>query len=242
MLLVLYHVAKPLFGDDKIFQAFTFQFPAQAGNIYGQCVVVNEAVTFPESCHERISGNCLASVLEKNLQNAELIFGKGDIVAVPGQGTAGRIEESTFVFQYISGSPEGIGAAENGLYFGSQDIHVKWFCNKIIGAAAHCHDHIHVIGSGGNKDDRYLRDSADFLTPVKTIVKWQLQIQQDELRIETGKFLYNIGKSCAQETSYPQEQRFFFRRFAMISSSSMIKIRYMGAPFCAGFMLIITCP
>ena len=75
------------------------------------------------------------------------------------------------MFQYISGSPEGIGAAENGLYFGSQDIHVKWFCNKIIGAAAHCHDHIHVIGSGGNKDDRYLRDPADFLTPVKTIVK-----------------------------------------------------------------------
>ena len=210
MLLVLYHVAKPLFGDDKIFQAFTFQFPAQAGNIYGQCVVINEAVTFPESCHERISGNCIAGVLEKNLQNAEFIFGKRDIVAVLGQGTAGRIEDSTFVFQYISGSPEGIGAAENGLYFGSQDIHVKWFCNKIIGAAAHCHDHIHVIGSGGNKDDRYLRDSADFLTPVKTIVKWQLQIQQDELRIETGKFLYNIGKIlCAGDIISPGTEILF---------------------------------
>ena len=149
-------------------------------------------------------------MLEKNLQNAEFIFGKRDIVAVPGQGTAGRIEESTFIFQYISGSPEGIGAAENGLYFGSQDIHVKWFCNKIIGAAAHCHDHIHVIGSGGNKDDRYLRDSADFLTPVKTIVKWQLQIQQDELRIETGKFLYNIGKIlCAGDIISPGTEILF---------------------------------
>ena len=119
---VSYHIAEALFGDDKIFQSFAFQFPAQTGNIYSQCVVVNEAVAFPESCHDRISGNCLAGVFQKDFQNTELIFGKVNIAAVPGQDTAGWIKDSTFVFQYISRSSEGISAAEEIKITGTCEI------------------------------------------------------------------------------------------------------------------------
>lgn len=122
MILISHHVAEAFFGDDKIFQSFAFQFPAQAGNIYSQCVVVNEAVAFPEPCHDRISGNCFAGMFQKNLQNAEFVFGKVNVMTVPGQGAAGRIENSTFVFQYITRSSEGISAAEEIKITGTCEI------------------------------------------------------------------------------------------------------------------------
>lgn len=57
----------------------------------------------------------------------------------------------------------------------------------------------------------------------------------DRLYLSCGSLRANsciiLEKSSAQDTSYPQEQRFFFRRFAMILSSSTIKIRYICAPF-----------
>ena len=94
----------------------------------------------------------------------------------------------------ISRSSKGICAAQNRLNFCSQYIHIKRFCNKIICATTHRHNHIHVICRRRNKDNRNLRNSAYFFTPVKAIIKRQLQIQQDELGISAYKFLYNIGK------------------------------------------------
>ena len=103
----LYHVSKSFFGDDKVFQPFPFQFFAQTGDIYGQGIVVNKAVTFPELCHNGISGDCFSGMFQKYLQNAEFVFRKVNIMTVPGQGTAGRIQDSTLMFKDISRSSEG---------------------------------------------------------------------------------------------------------------------------------------
>lgn len=46
--------------------------------------------------------------------------------------------------------------------------------------------------SGSTADEQFCVCHAD--EQKGTIVKRQLQIQQDELRIETDKFLYDIGK------------------------------------------------
>ena len=65
--------------------------------------------------------------------------------------------------------------------------------------------------------------------------KMKAEGKTDILIMSAGPYKHNscmiLEKSSAQETSYPQEQRFFFRRLAMISSSSTMKIRYMGSPF-----------
>lgn len=51
MMSTLYHVAKSFFSNNKIFQPLAFQFLTQAGYIYSQCIIIHEAVTFPEFCH-----------------------------------------------------------------------------------------------------------------------------------------------------------------------------------------------
>ena len=47
-------------------------------------IVVNKAVTFPELCHNGISGDCFSGMFQKYLQNAEFVFRKVNIMTVPG--------------------------------------------------------------------------------------------------------------------------------------------------------------
>lgn len=106
MMSTLYHVAKSFFSNDKVFQTFAFQFLTQAGYIYSQCIIIHKAVTFPEFCHNCISGDCFSCMFQKDFQNAEFIFGKIYIMSVPGQYAAGRIQDGTFMFQNIPRSPK----------------------------------------------------------------------------------------------------------------------------------------
>ena len=131
-------------------------------------------------------------------------------MSVPGQYAAGRIQDGTFMFQNIPRSPKRISTAQDCLNLGCQHVQIKRFRDKIIRTAAHRHDHIHIVRCGRNKDNWHLRNSADFLTPVKTIIKRQLQIQQDKLRISAGKLLYNIGKIlCAGHIISPGTEILF---------------------------------
>ena len=164
-------------------------------------------------------------------------------MTVPGQGTAGRIQDSTLMFKDISRSSEGIGTAQDCLNLGSQHIQIKWFCNKIVCTTAHCHDHIHIVRCRGNKDDRYLGNLTNLLTPVKTVIKRQFQIQQDKLRIFVSKFLYDIGKIfCAGDIISPgteilfqkvgDDLIIFYDENTVHGQSFLVKLY---------FMLIITC-
>ena len=50
-----------------------------------------------------------------------------------------------------------------------------------------------------------------------------------------------LEKSSAQDTSYPQDERFFFSTSEMISSSSTIKIRYIVIPsLCSTHCLLLS--
>ena len=116
------------------------------------------------------------------------------------------------MFQYISRISKGIGPAEDCLNLGYQYIHVKRLGDKIICSTAHGHDHVHIVGCGGDKDHRHLGNFSDFLTPVEAVIKGKFQIQKNKLRIFPRKFLQYIGKILSQKNFISPGTEMFFQK------------------------------
>ena len=171
-------------------------------------------------------------MFQKYLQNAEFVFRKVNIMTVPGQGTAGRIQDSTLMFKDISRSSEGIGTAQDCLNLAvstsrSNGFAIKSSAPRLIAMTIFILSDAEEIKMIGTWEIRRISSHQ-----VKTVIKRQFQDPAGQAadRLWANSCMI-LEKSSAQETSYPQEQRFFFRRLAMISSSSTMKIRYMGSPF-----------
>ena len=116
------------------------------------------------------------------------------------------------MFQNISRISKGIGPAEDCLDLGYQYVHVKRLGNKIICSTAHGHDHVHIVGCGGDKDHRHLGNFSDFLTPVEAVIKGKFQIQKNKLRIFPRKFLQYIGKILSQKNFISPGTEMFFQK------------------------------
>ena len=151
-------------------------------------------------------------------------------MTVPGQGTAGRIQDSTLMFKDISRSSEGIGTAQDCLNLAvstsrSNGFAIKSSAPRLIAMT------IFILSDAEEIKMIVPGKSTNLLTPVKTVIKRQFQIQQDKLRISVSKFLYDIGKIfCAGDIISPGTEILFQK----VGDDLIIfydEIRYMGSPF-----------
>ena len=108
------------------------------------------------------------------------------------QGVIASIEQCTTVFQYRNGGRKIIGSAEHCLKLCHQNALIEGLCDKIICAHIHCHDHIHIVGGRGDKDNRHLGHLTDLTAPMISVKERQSNIQQNDMRVKICKFSHYI--------------------------------------------------
>ena len=87
-----------------------------------------------------------------------------------------------------------IGAAQQRLNFGQQQVQIKGLCNKIVGAQAQGHHLIQIVGGGGEEDHRNPAHLANLAAPVVAAVTGQPDVQQHQMGRGGHKFFQHMGK------------------------------------------------
>ena len=64
-----------------------------------------------------------------------------------------------------------IAAPQQGLDLGCQHMQVEGFGHKIVAAHLHGHDGIHMVGSGGEKNNGHAGAFAQFSAPMEAVEK-----------------------------------------------------------------------
>lgn len=89
---------------------------------------------------------------------------------------------------------EVVGPAQHGLHLSGEHVQIKGLGHKIVPAHVDRHDDIHVVRSGGEKENGHLGDPADFGAPVVAVVKGQDDVQNDQLRVKSHEFGHHVLK------------------------------------------------
>lgn len=132
--------------------------------------------------------------LHERLENPVFVFGQIDALAVIGEDGIGGVQNGIPVFQERDLSAEVIGAPQQRLDLRQQDIPVKGLRDEIVTAHVHCHDEVHVVRCGREKDDGNFGDTAYLPAPVVAVVAGQHNVHQNQMGIECGEFAQNATK------------------------------------------------
>ena len=127
-------------------------------------------------------------VLHEGQQDAVFILAERNVFDLESEGVVCGVQHDSFVLQDSDSSGKIVSSTQQGVDFRHKHASVKGLGDKVAGPHVHGHDDIHVVGSGGNENDRYLGHLPDLAAPVVAIEKGQRNIQQHQMRIKGRKF------------------------------------------------------
>jgi hypothetical protein len=175
------------------------QLFAQAGDVDGQGVVVDEAVAVPQALHERVAADRRAAVLHQREQYAALVLGKLQLFAFVQQHALPRVQRRPPVRKRVGGAREGVRAAQQRADFRDHHVHVEGLGDVVVPAHGHCHDHVHAPGIGGDEHNRGRGNTPDPLAPVIAAVTGQGDVHQRKLRRRAAKHALHVADVVADE-------------------------------------------
>ena len=98
------------------------------------------------------------------------------------------------MLQHGGGAGEVVGAAEERLDLGDEDVRVEGLGDEVVCAHVDGHDDVHVVRGGGDEDDRDGGGFADLRAPVVAVHERQGDIHEDQVRAHPFKVRHDVAE------------------------------------------------
>ncbi len=174
-------------------EADLFELLAQPVHVDRQRIVADESLVVPEALDDVFSADDPILLLDQQLQDIEFILRQldragvvrdGILLVVDGRAAPGLQRDR---FRVVI-----VDAPQNRLHLRDEHLEVERLLDEVVRSELHRHHHVGRMVARRQEEDRHVRAGPDHAAPVEPVETGQLDIDDDEIRLDCREFLDHL--------------------------------------------------